>query len=73
MTSSATTFEIHPLEVGSMENFIYIIHDNSTNQAAVVDPGWDMCKVLRFCVLWRLRPDLKSFKFALAKTSNIFC
>lgn len=49
MTSSTTTFEIHPFEIGTMENFVYIIHDNSTHQAAVVDPCWDMSKVLRFC------------------------
>lgn len=49
MTHISETFAIHPLEVGRMENFVYIIHDYSTNQAAIVDPGWDVDKLLRFC------------------------
>ncbi|MEZ5673426.1 MAG: MBL fold metallo-hydrolase [Thiotrichaceae bacterium] len=49
MTHISETFTIHPLEVGQMENFVYIIHDHSTNQATIVDPGWDVHKLLRFC------------------------
>ena len=32
---------IHSLELGPMENFIYVIEDIATRQAAVVDPAWD--------------------------------
>jgi hydroxyacylglutathione hydrolase len=39
-------FSIHALELGPMENFIYIIHDHSSNQAAIVDPAWEMPKVI---------------------------
>jgi hydroxyacylglutathione hydrolase len=33
---------IHTLELGPMENFIYLIEDTATQQAAVVDPAWDV-------------------------------
>ena len=37
---------IHALELGPMENFVYLIHDHATNRAAVVDPAWDVPAVL---------------------------
>ncbi len=49
MTIAVETFAIHPLEVGRMENFVYIIQDYSTNHVAIVDPGWEVDKLLRFC------------------------
>ena len=39
-------FSIHALELGPMENFIYLIQDHATNRAAVVDPAWDVPEVL---------------------------
>ncbi|MBT3205516.1 MAG: MBL fold metallo-hydrolase [Gammaproteobacteria bacterium] len=33
---------IHALELGPMENFIYLIEDTKSGQAAVVDPAWDV-------------------------------
>lgn len=39
-------FAIHALELGPMENFIYIIQDNSSKKAAVVDPAWEVPKVI---------------------------
>jgi hydroxyacylglutathione hydrolase len=39
-------FSIHTLELGQMENFIYIIQDHSSNRAAVVDPAWEVPKVI---------------------------
>ena len=37
---------IHALELGPMENFVYLIHDHATHRAAVVDPAWDVPAVL---------------------------
>lgn len=34
-------FSIHTLELGPMENFVYLIRDHATGRAAVVDPAWD--------------------------------
>ncbi len=33
---------VHTLELGPMENFIYLIEDCKTHQTAVVDPAWDV-------------------------------
>ncbi len=41
-----TTTEIHALELGPMENFIYLIEDRATGRAAVVDPAWDADAIL---------------------------
>jgi len=37
---------IHALELGPMENFIYLIEDIETGQAAVVDPAWDVNAII---------------------------
>jgi hydroxyacylglutathione hydrolase len=38
--------EIISLELGPMENFVYLIHDRATARAAVVDPAWDVPAIL---------------------------
>ncbi len=42
MTKENQSFNIISLELGPMDNFIHIIHDLTTNNAAVVDPAWDV-------------------------------
>lgn len=37
---------IHALELGPMENFVYLLHDHSSNTAAIVDPAWDVEQVI---------------------------
>ena len=39
-------FSIHALELGPMENFVYLIHDHASDRAAVVDPAWEVPEVL---------------------------
>ena len=39
-------FSLHALELGPMENFVYLIHDHASNRAAVVDPAWEVPAVL---------------------------
>lgn len=43
------TYTIDALELGPMENFIYILTDKKTKRAAVVDPAWDVPEVLALC------------------------
>lgn len=38
---------IHALELGPMENFVYLLHDEATNQAAIVDPAWEVEEVIQ--------------------------
>ena len=41
-----TPFSIDALELGPMENFVYLIRDHATNRAAIVDPAWDVPQVI---------------------------
>jgi hydroxyacylglutathione hydrolase len=43
--SEKSPYSIHALELGPMENFIYLIHDHATDTAAVVDPAWDVPEI----------------------------
>ena len=40
-------YSIHSLELGPMENFIYLLHDHESNTAALVDPAWDVDEILK--------------------------
>jgi len=42
-----TGYSIHTLELGPMENFIYLLHDHASNTAAVVDPAWEVDDILQ--------------------------
>ena len=44
--TDAPRHTIHALELGRMGNFIYVIHDHTTDRAAVVDPAWDVPAIL---------------------------
>jgi len=46
MTDAVNTHTIHSMELGPMENFVYLIHDHATDTAAIVDPAWDVEKIL---------------------------
>lgn len=43
---SERPYDIQALELGPMENFIYLIHDLKSGRAAVVDPAWDVPAIL---------------------------
>ena len=36
------------MELGPMENFVYLIHDHASNTAAIVDPAWEVGEMLSF-------------------------
>jgi glyoxylase-like metal-dependent hydrolase (beta-lactamase superfamily II) len=40
------SYTIHTLELGPMENFIYLIEDHTSQRIAVVDPAWDVDAIL---------------------------
>jgi glyoxylase-like metal-dependent hydrolase (beta-lactamase superfamily II) len=44
--TEAVPFSIHALELGPMENFVYLIEDSASGRAAVVDPAWEVPEVL---------------------------
>lgn len=43
--SNSAPHRIHALELGPMENFIYLIEDPASANAAVVDPAWDVAQI----------------------------
>ena len=43
---AAAEFYLRQLELGPMQNFVYLIGDAATREAAVVDPGWEVPKIL---------------------------
>ena len=44
---TAANHTIHALELGPMENFIYLLVDENTKLAAVVDPAWDVNTIVK--------------------------
>ena len=40
--------------VGTFQNFAYVIGDESTRKAAIVDPGWEVDKLLQICAEMKL-------------------
>lgn len=45
-TENDRPYSIDALELGPMENFIYLITDKKTGRAAVVDPAWEVDEIL---------------------------
>ena len=44
---SEPSFYLKQLELGPMQNFIYLVGDPQTREAAVIDPGWEVPQILR--------------------------
>ena len=42
------TLSVKTFDVGPMLNIVYLIWDNKTKEAAIVDPAWDLTEVLNF-------------------------
>jgi len=39
--------KVHQLEVGNMQNFTYILEDEDTSEAMIIDPSWDLDEIVR--------------------------
>ncbi len=48
MSRNQQTHSIHSMELGPMENFVYLIHDHASNTAAIVDPAWEVNEMLDY-------------------------
>lgn len=42
------TYEITTMQLGPMENLVYLITDTASRQAAVVDPAWQVTKIIDY-------------------------
>jgi glyoxylase-like metal-dependent hydrolase (beta-lactamase superfamily II) len=38
---------VHQLQVGNMQNFTYILEDEETSEAIILDPSWDLDEIKR--------------------------
>lgn len=47
--------KVHQIQVGSMQNFTYVVEDEETNEAIVIDPSWDLDQIQQVIT----RNDLK--------------
>ena len=47
MQNKQKNYTIHSMELGPMENFVYLIHDHASNTAAIVDPAWQVDRILK--------------------------
>lgn len=56
MTASVSQpFTIECMELGPMENFVYLIRDLASDRVAVVDPAWEVPEILK----WAADKNLK--------------
>ena len=37
--------KVHQIQVGNMQNFSYIVEDEDTSEAIVIDPSWDLIEL----------------------------
>ncbi len=37
--------KVHQIQVGNMQNFTYIVEDEDTSEAILIDPSWDLIKL----------------------------
>ena len=47
---------VHQIPVGPMQNFSYIVEDESTHEAIVIDPSWDLDKIIQIIEEQNLNP-----------------
>jgi hydroxyacylglutathione hydrolase len=45
--SDVRPYSIHAMELGPMENYVYLILDHATNTAAAVDPAWEVRRITK--------------------------
>ena len=40
-------FKVHAMELGPMENFVYLVEDTASRRCAVVDPAWEVDEIVK--------------------------
>ena len=48
--------KVYQIPVGPMQNFSYIVEDESTHEAIVIDPSWDLEKLTEIINEQNLNP-----------------
>ena len=47
MPSADSPLYLKQMEIGTMENFVYLVGDKNTREVLVVDPAWQVDTILR--------------------------
>mgnify|MGYP000724816468 CR=1 FL=1 len=37
--------KVHQIQVGNMQNFTYVVEDEDTHEAIIIDPSWDLVEI----------------------------
>jgi len=37
--------KVYQIQVGNMQNFSYIVEDDDTHEAIIIDPSWDLVEL----------------------------
>ena len=48
--------KVYQIPVGPMQNFSYIVEDESTHEAIIIDPSWDLDKIIQIVEEQNLNP-----------------
>ena len=48
--------KVYQISVGPMQNFSYIVEDESTHEAIIIDPSWDLDKIIQIVEEQNLNP-----------------
>tara|TARA_B110000014_G_scaffold78929_1_gene54197 strand:+ start:1388 stop:1999 length:612 start_codon:yes stop_codon:yes gene_type:complete len=48
--------KVYQVPVGPMQNFSYIVEDESTHEAIIIDPSWDLDKIIQIVEEQNLNP-----------------
>jgi len=62
--------KVYQFEVGDMQNFTYILEDEETHDAIVIDPSWDLQDVLQ--IIEKNNPKLKQLHVTFSNGGYIF-
>ena len=48
--------KVYQIPVGPMQNFTYVVEDESTQECIVIDPSWDLDKIIQIIEEQNLNP-----------------
>ena len=48
--------KVYQISVGPMQNFSYIVEDESTQECIVIDPSWELDKIIQIIEEQNLNP-----------------
>ena len=47
--------KVHQVQVGNMQNFTYIVEDEDTSEAIIIDPSWELVELEMIIIILIIR------------------